>query len=63
MSKAIACYVDQQKPNEAQTQGNFKYGYIWTNLDNLCQQLTQEEVNDLNLKFIGLALDKIKEKK
>lgn len=48
----------QQQPTSAP----LKYGYIWQNLDNLFQQLDQQDVNDLNLKFMTLTCEKISAK-
>lgn len=56
MTKVLTTYVGQKKPEE--TQG-LKFAYIWNNLDMLFQQMKQEDVNELNLKFIGLAFEKI----
>lgn len=36
-----------------------KFNYIWQNLDNLFQQMNQDSVNELNLKFMTLAMEKI----
>lgn len=51
----------QQQPAQS-TQPSLKFAYIWTNLDNLFQQLDQKDVNDLNFKFITQTFEKINAK-
>lgn len=54
-----------QRKNDEQhqpAQPSLKYAYIWQNLDNLFQQLDQQDVNDLNLKFMTLTCEKINAK-
>lgn len=64
MSRAFSNYVSQKKQGSeaTQTQPSLKYNYIWQNLDNLFQQMSQEDVNELNLKFITQAFEKLQSK-
>lgn len=65
LSKAMTHYVSNQKnPSSTVTssESSLKFDYIWRNLDQLFQQMTKEQVNDLNFKFIGLAFAKLQEK-
>lgn len=65
MTKVLSSFVEKKaaEPIVEQTppQPGLKFGYIWQNLDNLFQQLPQADVNELNLKFMSLAYDKIKD--
>lgn len=56
MTKVLTEYVGQKKSEE--TQG-LKFAYIWNNLDNLFKQMSQDDVNELNLRFISQAFEKI----
>lgn len=64
MTKALSSYVSkkttdsivEQKPQKPE----LKFGYIWQNLDNLFQQLSQDDINELNLNFITQSCAKIK---
>lgn len=53
---------DSQQQSAQPMKPELKFAYIWQNLDNLFQQLDQNDVNDLNLKFISLTCDKINTK-
>lgn len=55
MAKSLTTFVGQKRANEP----GLKFAYIWNNLDNLFQQMTQDEVNELNFKFVTLAFEKI----
>lgn len=65
MTKVLSSFVEKKTadPIVEQTppQPGLKFGYIWQNLDNLFVQLPQADVNELNLKFILQACDKIKD--
>lgn len=61
MTKAISKYFEGSAGTTVQ-QPAYKFGYIWQNLDNLFQQMTQADVNDLNLEYISLAMEKLKNK-
>lgn len=58
MSKAIASYFDHKKKDPEEGSG-LKFHYIWQNLDNLFKQMAQADINELNLKFLSLAIEKI----
>lgn len=59
MSKKLSTYFGEKKSeSEAHEHSTLKFKYIWQNLDNLFQQMSQEAVNELNLKFITLAMEK-----
>lgn len=49
----------QQQPS---VEPPLKFAYIWQNLDHLFQKLDQQDVIDLNLKFITLTCEKLKAK-
>lgn len=69
MSGALANYF-QAKPTEGSEglasrpdEPKLKYTYIWQNLDNLFQQINdQNEINELNLKFMQLTFEKLNKK-
>lgn len=65
MTKVLSSYVTQKKQGSevTQKQPDLKFSYIWQNLDNLLQQMSQEDVNDLNMKFMTLAFEKIQKQK
>lgn len=60
-SKSLTTYIGQKK-DDGEAQSTLKFNYIWQNLDNLFQQMDQVDVNELNLKFITLAMEKINSK-
>lgn len=65
MTKVFSNYVTNKKDDsrvETVTQPTLKFNYIWQNLDHLFQQMTQDQVNDLNIKFMNLAFEKIQNK-
>lgn len=65
MSKALSSYIGKKNESDGKKETNptLKFGYIWQNLDNLFQQMAQEDVNELNLNFITMAVAKINDKK
>lgn len=52
MSQSLTEYVNQKKAghtdNEQRTP-TLKFMYIWQNLDNLFQQMTHDDINELNM--------------
>lgn len=63
MSKTLSTYIGGKKSeSEAHAHSTLKFNYIWQNLDNLFQQMSQEAVNELNLKFLSLAMEKVNNK-
>lgn len=64
MTKVFSSYVNQKQGSEpTPKQPDLKFAYIWQNLDNLFQQMSQEDVNELNLNFVTQAIERIKKKK
>lgn len=63
MSKKLSTYFgEKNSESEAYAHPTLKFQYIWQNLDNLFEQMSQEAVNELNLKFITLAMEKVNNK-
>lgn len=64
MTKAFSNYVSQKKQDTEpmQKNPNLKFLHIWQNLDNMLQQMSQEDVNELNMKFMTLAYEKLQKK-
>lgn len=66
MSKALTDYMTNKKPQgsvETASQPQLKFGYIWQHLDQLFQQMTHDQVNELNRKFVNMAFEKLDEQK
>lgn len=64
ITKAFSTYVSQKKQDSEPMQRklDLKFLHIWHNLDDMFQQMSQENVNELNLKFITLAYEKLQKK-
>lgn len=58
-------YVSQKKEDaEAKPkQPDLQFAFIWQNLDNLFKQMSQDDVNELNLQFMTQAIAKIQKQK
>lgn len=64
MSKALTGFISNQNnsdPAGTTSKPTLKFDYIWCNLDQLFQQMTLQQVNDLNFKFMNLAFEKLQE--
>lgn len=64
LAKTFFDYISQnnQQSTQAPAQPILKFGYIWQYLDNHFQQMTQQDVNELNERFVTHAFEKMKEK-
>lgn len=64
MSKVLTNYMSTKKDQSSTvtTSQPLKFDYIWRNLDQLFQQMSQDQVNDLNRQFMNLAFQKLEEK-
>lgn len=62
MSKALSKYFEEASTRK-EKQPEYKFPYIWQNLDNLFQQLPQSDVNDLNLEFMSQTMARINKNK
>lgn len=64
MTDTLSEFMKREKAATPQSApSTLKYTYIWQNLDNLFQQLDQEDVNDLNVKFLTQTCENINSKK
>lgn len=67
MTETLSAFMNRKADNQQQpvhpAQPSLEFMYIWQNLDNLFKQLDQNDVNDLNLKFMTMACEKINAKK
>lgn len=64
MYKALTHYMGSSKNQnctETTSKSSLEFDYIWRNLDHLFHQMTQDQVNELNCKFMNMAFEKVKE--
>lgn len=60
MAKSIMQLANEATAKQDRYEKNeLKFGYIWGNLDRFFEKLPPEDVDELNLKFIQMAHDKV----
>lgn len=60
MAKSIMQLANEATAKQDRYEKNsLKFGYIWGNLDKFFERLPPEDVDELNLKFIQMAYDKV----
>lgn len=55
--------IPEQAQQKQPQQPALKFGNIWQNLDNLFQQMSQSDVNDLNVQFMTMVVQRINSNK
>lgn len=54
---------EMAQKQDRQEKSSLKFDYIWRNLDTFFQRLSPEDVDELNVKFIQMAYERVKHSK
>lgn len=63
ISESISVLVEKEQQQPSTTAPDFKYTFMWQNLERLFAKLSDEVIDDLNYEFITLTRNKISELK
>lgn len=59
---AAVTSIDVTTCQEPETQSPLKYAFVWQHLERLYEKLNDEEIDELNIKFINQAYEKTTKK-